>query len=96
MYHRLHGHVISRHHGCRYTGVSPWGNDWGCDTAIAFISALLETHAQTGFLLEVIRESLRVDPTGSGGEIPPAKFARILSKSDLASFGAKSAPTSRR
>jgi predicted alpha/beta-fold hydrolase len=88
--HLIVAHTKRGGHVSWYTGVSPWGDDWGCGTAIAFISALLETHAQTGFLLEVVRESMRVDPTGVGGAVAPAKFARILSKSDLASFAAPS------
>lgn len=94
-------HLITMHtrrggHVAWYQGLAPFGADWGATTTVAFVSAVLETHAQTHFLLDVLRGGGE-DGDGDGAEDGDGdrrrdteRLARITSKSDLATFRAGS------
>lgn len=71
-----------------HDGLLPTGPSWADNLTIDFLSAVLEQHAQTNFLIDVMRRtqelqrdspSMRMDST-----IAPGVLARIVSKADMA------------
>eukprot|EP00462_Mataza_sp_D1_P018475 CAMPEP_0175134140 /NCGR_PEP_ID=MMETSP0087-20121206/8023_1 /TAXON_ID=136419 /ORGANISM="Unknown Unknown, Strain D1" /LENGTH=453 /DNA_ID=CAMNT_0016416689 /DNA_START=216 /DNA_END=1577 /DNA_ORIENTATION=- len=72
-----------------YEDFLPFGATWSDRVATNFISAVLETHSQTNFLLDVFRRSLIEQPNTSVN-VTPDTLARICSASDLSSWDLQS------
>jgi predicted alpha/beta-fold hydrolase len=83
-------------HCSYYEGLAPFGTTWGDRVSLNWISAVLETHSQTTFFLELIRQSsdalkkevLATREKNTNGKVSLSKsaMARIVSVSDLASL----------
>ena len=68
-------HIIALHtkrggHCGWFDGVTPFGATWDCKMACAFISATLECHSQTNFLVNVITSAMR--DSGVLAQVPRA------------------------
>eukprot|EP00457_Paulinella_chromatophora_P002164 gb/GEZN01002168.1/.p1 GENE.gb/GEZN01002168.1/~~gb/GEZN01002168.1/.p1 ORF type:complete len:659 (-),score=76.95 gb/GEZN01002168.1/:568-2544(-) len=77
-------HVITLHtkrggHVSWFEGWFPIGPSFSDRVSANFVSALLESHAQTNFLVDVIRRTLKQN----AAPLNPASMARICSASDL-------------
>jgi len=95
-------HVIVAHthrggHCAWHEGVMPFGDTWGDRVTCDFISAVLETHSQTHFVVEIVRQAMKTSIGGGSirrnsrdgdlGAFTPQRITRITSASDLASMG---------
>jgi hypothetical protein len=77
-----------------YEGMLPFGATWADRISSNFISAVLETHSQTYFLLNALKEALKEEQRELGrgsarGSILPNAMARICSSSDFNSLDLK-------
>eukprot|EP00808_Paulinella_micropora_P020912 g32063.t1 len=77
-------HVITAHtkrggHVSWFEGWFPIGPSYGDRLSANFASALLESHAQTNFLVDVIRRTFKAN----AAPLNPSSMARICSASDL-------------
>jgi len=76
-----------------YEGILPFGATWADRVASNFISAVLETHSQTHFLINALKEALKEEQhdkeRGSLRPLLPNTMARICSSSDFASLDLK-------
>lgn len=82
-----------------YEGMLPFGATWADRVSSNFISAVLETHSQTHFLINALKEALREEQEeegygkgkgkAKGGPILPNTMARICSSSDFHSLDLK-------
>lgn len=101
-------HIIVAHthrggHCAWHEGLMPFGDTWGDRVTSNFISAVIEIHSQTHFLVELTRRAMSLENfqrsglrRGSGsrrGGVDPQVIMRITSASDLAAMG--EAPISR-
>ena len=84
-------------HVAWYQGLSPWGDTWGDDASLRFMSAVLEQTSQTHFFVDIVQQTISrlqigtFPLGGSGGnshQITSRAMARICSASDLSSFAA--------
>ena len=90
-------HVIVAHtqrggHCSWYESFAPFETTWGDRVALNFFSAVLETHAQTNFFIELVRQSseaLKKEVLAAKADKPrplsARALARVVSVSDLAS-----------
>jgi len=74
-----------------YEGMLPFGATWADRISSNFISAVLETHSQTHFLINALKEALKEeqldkDRGGSRRPMLPNTMARICSSSDFTSL----------
>lgn len=77
-----------------YEGIFPVGKTWGDRIASRFISAVLESHSHTHFLVDVIRRSLKSNGQNQDAELSPESIARICSSTNLATYS--TSPRSKR
>lgn len=68
-------------HCAWYEGILPFGHTWSERVSANFISAVLETHSHTSFIVDVLSR-LATGQTG-GSKPTPERMARICSASDL-------------
>jgi len=84
-------HVIVAHtrrggHCAWHEGLMPFGDTWGDRVSTNFISTILESHSQTHFIVQLVKQVGNM-PQRKTGELTPQAMARICSASDLASVG---------
>jgi len=91
--HIIVAHTMRGGHCSWYEGLAPFGTTWGDGVTLNFVSAVLETHAQTNFFVELVRQSndaLKKEMFASRAAQPrplsSKAMARIVSVSDLASL----------
>lgn len=77
-----------------YEGILPFGATWADRVSSNFISAVLETHSQTHFLINALKEALKEEEEpknrrSSSRPILPNTMARICSSSDFHSLDLK-------
>jgi hypothetical protein len=77
-----------------YEGMLPFGATWADRVSSNFISAVLETHSQTHFLINALKAALKEeqhdkDRGGSRRPLLPNTMARICSSSDFTSLDLK-------
>ena len=93
-------HIIVAHsmrggHCSWYQGLLPFGTTWGDVVTLNFLSAVLETHAQTNFFVELVKQStdalkrevLAAKASNPNRSLSRKAMQRIVSVSDLASLG---------
>jgi predicted alpha/beta-fold hydrolase len=70
-------------HVAWHEGLVPLGDTWCQRTCLRFMSAILEAHAQTNFILQVISKSADKSKMGDLRTTSSAKIARIVSSTDM-------------
>jgi hypothetical protein len=66
-------------------GWTPFDPAWHDKLCVMFISAILQSHAQTNFMMGIVTKGLREKELDNEGRIIPSRMARICSTSDLSS-----------
>jgi hypothetical protein len=83
----LVGHTKRGGHCAWYQGLTPFGETWGDDASLSFVSAVIEQTSQTHFFVDIVRQTIgRLQISGgafAGTNITPRAMARICSASDL-------------
>mmetsp|Transcript_128 Transcript_128/g.247 ORF Transcript_128/g.247 Transcript_128/m.247 type:complete len:538 (-) Transcript_128:55-1668(-) len=74
-------------HVAWHEGLLPIGPTWSHRKSLDFVNAVLEAHATTNFILQVIHSASSLDAERDSDVAPSARIARICSSTDLDSLG---------